>query len=469
MIRMIKLSRFKAFREASLAISPITIVAGQNSSGKSSIIQAINAVTQSTLGRAFPFDLVLNGDRAHLGGFKNVVHGHNARNSFGIGIEFDDQGERVLLDATFKKSDEEGHLFPRLVEISIGQSGDFKIEWNQKRQQFCVTISPSEDIIELEKQHLHTVIQRLIASEGKSKEKIQAFIESFGSNDSNSAVRAVGQLISAAAEETKEGLWVDAKTIAALLSEASHNPIFESFRRRSSEALSRLRRSCSYIGPVRAVPSRYYPLAGADGIDSAGEGMSRVLAKWKDRRSALIAELKAALSKLELAGDLSAIVEHDEFLKVLIKPFGRGAQDSLADVGFGLSQVMPMIVADLNLPDGGGLLINQPEIHLHPSSQALLANYFSERRGRRQYIVETHSEYLINRLRLLVVKGQLPANEVSIIYCAADDKGGSVVYPITIGSNGALEGAPQEFFSTYSADAFGIAMAVMEDSAHASE
>ena len=467
MLNRIKLDRFKAFKDADIQFRRITVIAGQNSSGKSSILQAVNAICQSTLGRSFPFDLILNGDRAHLGGFKNVVNGHNAKNSFGITVWFQDEEIEISLGGTYKKSDEEGHLFPRLVSIGDSEIGDLLIEWNQKKQRFSLRATPSESLIESEKEQVNSAVRRLLRSEGK--DKVESFLRSVGTDDPAGAVEAVSQLLLAAADEVRSGIEFETDRFSTFIQKISNHAFYEPYRRRATEALSRFRRNCAYIGPVRAHPARYYPIAGADSIDSSGEGMSRVLAKWKDRRSSLISELKAALAQLELAADLSAVVEHDEFLKVLVRPHGRSTQDSLADVGFGLSQVMPMLVADLNLSSGGLLLVNQPEIHLHPSSQALLANYFAGRIRRRQYIVETHSEYLINRLRLLVAKGELSSADVGIVYCGKDGKGGSRIYPVDIEADGSLSGAPDDFFQTYSADAFGIAMAVMQEGDHAEE
>jgi len=172
------------------------------------------------------------------------------------------------------------------------------------------------------------------------------------------------------------------------------------------------------------------------------------------------------LIKLELATDLSAEVELGEFLKLMVRPAGRLFPDTIADVGFGVSQVLPLLVADAALPAGGVLLVNQPEIHLHPSSQALLANYFAERIDRRQYILETHSEYLINRLRLLVANGTLSEDDVKIYYCGG---GAAGVQEVRVRKTGVLEGMPKDFFTTYSSDTFKLAMSVMEDGEHAAE
>ncbi|MCP4213407.1 MAG: AAA family ATPase, partial [bacterium] len=95
---------------------------------------------------------------------------------------------------------------------------------------------------------------------------------------------------------------------------------------------------------------------------------------------------------------------------------------SLNDVGFGISQFLPIIVADLQLGKNSTLLVAQPEIHLHPSVQAQLGNYMCRqiKESNKNYIVETHSEYLLNRVRLAIVKGEIPQDDVKIYYLDND-------------------------------------------------
>lgn len=463
MIRELNLDRFRAFRAETFSFAPLTIIAGQNSSGKSSIIQALNALLQSTQGRAFPFDIVLNGDRAHLGGFKNVIHGHDARNSFGIGISFSlDEDSDFTLSATFKQSIEEGHLFPRQTLVSSSSAGNLSIDWNQRAQNFRMILDPSSGLVDRQRKRFMNGFRSVLLSADESRRK--TLLEDLNITDTSQVAQAIESMYDAAAVESRDGVMMDVKTSSEALSLAANNPFFEVMKRSTTEAMQQLRSSCGYVGPMRASPSRYFPLAGGDLTgDATGEGTSRTLAKWKDRKSSLIGEVRSALAQLQLASDLTISVEHDEFLKVGIKPHGRVFSDSIADVGYGLSQILPMIVADLNLPAGGTLMVNQPEIHLHPSSQALLANYFVDRLGSRQYIIETHSEYLINRVRLLVARGDVSSDDVVVIYCAADGKGASSAHRIGIEPDGSLSGAPKEFFATYAADAFGIAMAVIDD------
>jgi predicted ATPase len=145
---------------------------------------------------------------------------------------------------------------------------------------------------------------------------------------------------------------------------------------------------------------------------------------------------------------------------MIIQPFGHRETANLADVGFGVSQALPLVVADVGLPNDSVLLVNQPEVHLHPTGQAQLANYFVDRIKKRQYIVETHSEYIINRIRILAQQGKVDPKQIAIIFFASDRRTKSLVkkYDIQLQKDGSLKGAPKQFFQTYYTDSFSLAM-----------
>jgi predicted ATPase len=96
---------------------------------------------------------------------------------------------------------------------------------------------------------------------------------------------------------------------------------------------------------------------------------------------------------------------------------------------------------------------------LHPSVQATLADYFVRqvKESNKQYIIETHSEYLLNRFRLSIVKGEIEPSDVSAYYFE-NSKDGSKSHQIEFKKNGQIEGAPKGFFDTYMMDVLDIAL-----------
>ena len=120
---------------------------------------------------------------------------------------------------------------------------------------------------------------------------------------------------------------------------------------------------------------------------------------------------------------------------------------NLMDVGYGVSQSLPILVDVLaSGQEPRVFLMQQPEVHLHPRGQAELANLFvdSFKRHGNQFLVETHSDYIIDRVRIAVRKEVVDADDVSILYF--EPKGNSVrIHNITLDRNGNIENAPPEY------------------------
>ena len=95
----------------------------------------------------------------------------------------------------------------------------------------------------------------------------------------------------------------------------------------------------------------------------------------------------------------------------------RGPSTNLMDVGYGVSQVLPILVRIFTEHDAK-FLLQQPEVHLHPKGQAELASLLVEmnKRNESTFIVETHSDYMIDRIRLEILKGKIQPDDVSLIY-----------------------------------------------------
>lgn len=136
-----------------------------------------------------------------------------------------------------------------------------------------------------------------------------------------------------------------------------------------------------------------------------------------------------------------------------------GAHANLMDVGYGVSQSLPILVAVLAANGSGRraeprrmrspgrtFLLQQPEVHLHPRGQAELASLFVEsfrKRGHR-FLIETHSDYIVDRIRISVRKGGLKADDVSILYF--EPKGNAVaIHNMALDEDGNLRDAPSGY------------------------
>ena len=148
--------------------------------------------------------------------------------------------------------------------------------------------------------------------------------------------------------------------------------------------------------------------------------------------------------------------EGSDPFQIQLNPFG-GPLRNLVDVGYGVSQVIP-IIADalpreqpgMNHNQGSMLLIQQPEVHLHPRAQAELGSFFAGLVAQKNQtvVIETHSDPLVSRVRLDVRDGHIDGDDVIILYFERVD-GGATIHPIRIDAMGNLLDAPPSYRSFF--------------------
>lgn len=457
-LEQLELTNFRAFAHTSLELKPITILTGANSSGKSSILSAIAAIQQTRGANLFPFEFIPNGINCSLGGFKDIVHGGSTRSKFSIKLTLARKETKAILEGTYRYSPVGNHILPAELKASIGNN-ELHLRWNKDTQHYEVKYSsqflsdPESVAMMLEALR---AAERIVSIGEKEKNKNN---ESIPKNNSSRIEEFEKE-----ARETQRtlGKWqkLKATNLSEVRSELSSN-LGAKDALNDLQAVARdLWNQFTYIGPVRAYPERYYGLTErGNQIDPRGELSMLELMKWGRSHPKLFQEVTALLKNLQLADSLDPDSQAEEIIKVLVRPKGHKRFINYADTGFGISQVLPILVKDVALEKAGTLLINQPEVHLHPSAQAQLANHFSSRLDKRRYIIETHSEYLINRLRLLVAEKKLSPDQVGIYYFDTNTQGKAVTHLISILDNGNLSGAPTSYFSTYSVDAMKIVSA----------
>ena len=136
------------------------------------------------------------------------------------------------------------------------------------------------------------------------------------------------------------------------------------------------------------------------------------------------------------------VAERDGIYKLYIKQDDRWY--NIVDVGFGVSSILPLLQAMSVKPSGTMFLLQQPEVHLHPSSQACLARMMASSSHR--FVIETHSDHVIDRFRICVMKGILDPKDVGIAYFEKDTGGeGSTIHNIRIDVDGNLDGEPKGY------------------------
>src|ERR1051326_297738 len=246
-------------------------------------------------------------------------------------------------------------------------------------------------------------------------------------------------------------------------------------------------RFVKYLGPLRDEPKPVYPLAGATDPSDIGFRGEHTVAVLEVHRNTSVAYIPskfigeprapyilenvplglAVLDWLEYMGVASRVETIDKGkLGHELKVATHEAEPlhDLTHVGVGVSQLLPILVLSLLADQGSTLIFEQPELHLHPRVQTRLADFFvSMTMLQKQCIVETHSEYLINRLRYraAISEGDEVSKDV-IMYFVEKEKGHSTYRPIRINRYGVIEDWPRGFFDENEENAAAILRAAMD-------
>ena len=261
-------------------------------------------------------------------------------------------------------------------------------------------------------------------------------------------------------QECKEDAWLH----DPVLNEQANHAIAGALR---SEVAELLQDRVRYLGPLRQEPLSHFDF-GDDSrpdVGAAGEHLSQVL-QWHSTESVDVPGLGQAdladglrywLRELELVEDVAVEARGRAGVSIEVRPTDLDRQVDLTSVGVGVSQVLPVLTVCLLAEPGDIVLLEQPELHLHPALQMRLADFLLACvDSGRQIIVETHSEHLVNRLRRRVAEDD--SNEVGqlvrIVFTERDAEGHTVFRPSDINPLGGLsEDWPDGFLDLGARDA----------------
>ena len=404
MITELGINNFKSWKDTGkLQIAPLTGFFGANSSGKTSILQTLLMLKQ-TVERPRDWEGVIDfgeeNSQVNLGSFEDIIYQHKSESTLGISF-------------TWKLTEtlENGGL-EDIDRIS------FNLNFNEVRNSLITgnfSYRVGEDIYKV-----------------TSDVNGWCSVSIPGSSlEADSLFRCYG-----------------VKTVYSNITKLLY-PLQTQFEN--------LYRSIRYLAPLREYPRHYYTWQGkhTPGVGKNGEEMVTALFSGRIQLRSTEEEVPRWLERLDLIDSyrLNPVSYSDKNYELLVRKYKDGPEVRLSDVGFGVSQVLPVIVLCYYVPEGSILILEQPEAHLHPKVQSELADLLIEvvKKRKLQIILESHSENLIVRLMRRVAEEQISKNDTAFYFCKMKE-GTSEIKKLDMDDYGNITNWPENFFGDVTGD-----------------
>jgi len=219
-------------------------------------------------------------------------------------------------------------------------------------------------------------------------------------------------------------------------------------------AFEELFQNIYYLGPLREYPRRQYRWTGERPQDVGQRGESAVSALLASRnldKNRAIEELVAERSReLGLIYDfkIEPLAQNRQEYEVRVRRSQKASSVLITDVGFGVSQILPVLVLCYYVREGSTIILEHPAIHLHPSVQASLADVLIDaiKTRKLQVILESHSEHLLRRLQRRVAEEKLTNEEAALYFCQTNSEGMSELTALELDAFGNINNWPEGFF-----------------------
>ncbi len=398
-------------REQSIEVRPLTILAGANSSGKSSIMQPLLLLKQTLESSYDPGALLLDGPNVKFTSADQVLSRIGKKEcedtfNIGIGVEPDSTLTTYFKKQLGKGFEVEQTVFARNNEQVILRPG--------------MTHKEIMSVIPFNHKGSYGVFNKDARSKPTWKVKRDRFF------------------LSPVLTWKEDNL--------ALSAFAGVKPRLE---------IEPHIRSLVYLPALRGNPERAYPVTAVGPIfpGTFQEYTASIIAQWQAEKSEeKLSKLSKDLERLGLTWKIVAKPINDTQVELQVGrlPHGSrgGAHDlvSITDVGFGVSQTLPVLVALIAAEPGQLVYIEEPETHLHPRAQSAMAQILADAANRGvQVVIETHSNLLLLGIQTLVAENNISPDLVKLHWFERNNDGSTQINSADLNEAGAFGNWPEDF------------------------
>ena len=482
------IKNIKSFRDKTdIRLKPLTIFVGKNSCGKSSLIR-FPVVLAQTYGEETTGVLKLYGKYLDYGNYEDIVFRHQGSSvEFSVGYRIDlslamrryyglDEApttcyEEVVIKTTINKVDKKiiiekneivvgGVLRYGLYRTNRGWNARVFYTYDKVKKEF----TSNEYSLELNSSDVNERGFLVLVNPDMIRESVR--VNLFPNIDKEDLIVKRDGMDDISIVDFIRWDFIDepieiSDEINAYIKVASAYEYYTSMIGAIRQCYRSELRDISYIGPFRNDPERLYrdEEIGFDRVGPKGEHAANVLIRNYQESEGLISEISSWLTRTM---GYSLVVDKIDIglFRILLRD-DMGNESNLMDVGYGVSQILPILIQAIlksnrqktmygYMPDDL-LIIEQPELHLHPAAQSELADFFalSVLEAKKKILIETHSEHLIRKLQVLVSDPncKLTCEDVAIYYVDKDEEGAAYVKTLEMLPNGKFaEKWPSGFF-----------------------
>nr|WP_321401705.1 DUF3696 domain-containing protein [uncultured Desulfobacter sp.] len=454
MLKYLNIKNFKGWQDTGpIAMAPITLFFGTNSSGKSSIGQFLMMLKQ-TVQSSDRKAVLYPGDKKSavlLGSFQEMVFKRDLRKKIAFSYDWSLNKELKFEDALNKK---------KYVIHNMGFEGKIAMEEDSGQALFIeelhYTLNGGED---------DELLIGMVKKTADKKNEYDVYAKNYPLKRNTGRIWYPGTPVRFYGfPDEVISYHQNAQFVQSLNLE--HENLFNSI---------------FYLGPLREKTDRLYSWSGItpEGVGYSGENTIAAILAARNRKISLgykklnhpIEQVVAkSLKNMDLIDEFKVrrISKQRQEYEVKVRTKGSNDWVDLPDVGFGISQVLPVLVQCFYAPANSIIIMEQPEIHLHPSAQAALADVIidvihSRENGKNrniQLIIETHSEHFLKRFQRRIAEDCISQKKVAA-YFAKVDQTPTKLESLEIDLFGNIQNWPKNFFGDEMGDMTAHAKAAM--------